>query len=552
MDPGGCHGVTEPGSASGRRFGLRRTSGHAASVGSGIMFSRVTGVARDAAVAAFLGTRLAADAYWAAIKIPNIIRNLLGEGTLSASFVPVYSEQLERAASDGERGGKGDQAIDPADDPPRLAASVLGWVLVSATLLSGLGVLLAPWITAIVLGTADDSTRVLTTSLVRILFPMSGVLIVGAWCLGVLTSHHRFFLPFAAPALWNLAQVGGLFVAAAIGSTAWAHALAWSALAGSVLQVGIQIPASLRIAGIRRPRLELDWEPLKRVARNTLPVISSQGIFQLSSLVDLSLAGLAGTGALAALSFSQRLVYLPVSLFGISVAAASLPTMSRDATSEALRLRLVDGFFQVTFFVLPAAVVFLLVGDIAVALLYQRREFTADSTALVATILAAYSLGLVAMSCLKLFASGFHALQDTRTPMRIAAASVALGIGVSVALTLAMRSAGYGSYSAVGIVLGGVCASWLNLVLHWWLLGRRIGPLFDRSALMAVVRLAAGALAAGGVGLWVRSLLEPRLPGGFLGSLGLIAAVLAAGAIPYLVIARRPPRVVHTEGSDAV
>lgn len=534
--------MTEPTPAARRtRFGLRRTAGHAASVGSGIMLSRVTGVARDVAVAAFLGTRLSADAYWAAIKIPNIIRNLLGEGTLSASFVPVYSEQLELSAAQRAADAPGTPGED-ATDPPRLAASVLGLVLVTATLLSGLGVLLAPWITAAVLGTADDATRILTTSLVRILFPMAGVLILGAWCLGVLTSHHRFFLPFAAPALWNLAQVGGLFLAAAVGSTAWAHALAWSALAGSVLQVGIQLPSSFRIAGIARPRLDLDWEPLRRVARNTLPVISSQGIFQISSLVDLSLAGLAGTGALAALSYSQRLVYLPVSLFGISVAASSLPTMSRDATRDALRLRLVDGFFQITFFVLPAAVILLLFGDLAVALLYQRREFSADSTALVAAILGAYSLGLVAMSCLKLFASGFHALQDTRTPMRIAAASVTLGIAVSVALTLAMRSAGYGTYSAVGIVLGGVCGSWLNLILHWWLLGRRIGPLFDRPALRAVVRLAFAALVAGGAGFWVRGLLEPRLPGGFLGSLGVLAAVVAAGAIPYLLIARRPPR----------
>jgi putative peptidoglycan lipid II flippase len=506
------------------------------------MFSRITGLLREAAVAAFLGTRVSADAYWAAMKIPNIIRNLLGEGTLSASFVPVYSEQLEQAGAERE-------ARDPSagTNPPRLAASVLGLVLVTATLLSGLGVLLAPWITAAVLGTADDATRILTTSLVRILFPMAGVLILGAWCLGVLTSHHRFFLPFAAPALWNLAQVAGLVVAAFVGSTAWAHALAWSALAGSVLQVGIQLPASFRIAGIRRPRFDLDWEPLRRVARNTLPVISSQGIFQLSSLVDLSLAGLAGTGALAALSYAQRLVYLPVSLFGISVAAASLPKMSRDATEEVLRTRLVDGFFQITFFVLPAAVVLVLFGDLAVALLYQRREFDADSTALVATILAAYSLGLVAMSCLKLFASGFHALQDTRTPMRIAAASVTVGIGVSVGLTLAMRSAGYGTYSAVGIVLGGVCGSWINLVLHWWLLARRIGPLFDRAALVGVGRLAAGAAAAAGAGYGVRTLLEGRLPDSFLGALGLLAAVLVAGAIPYLLIARKPPRASRVE-----
>lgn len=515
----------------------KSTGGQAASVGAGIMLSRITGLARDAAVAAFFGTQFVADAYWAALKIPNIIRNLLGEGTLSAAFVPVYSEQLKKNEA-------------PESDPPRLAGTVLALVLLVATLFSGLGVLLAPWITAAVLGAADEPTRVLTTSLVRILFPMSGVLIVGAWCLGVLNSHDRFFLPFVAPTLWNVAQVAGLLLAAWMGSESLAHALAWSALVGAALQVGVQVPSALRLADIRGPRFAFNWEPLRRVARNTLPVISSQGIFQISSLVDLSLAGLAGTGALAALSYSQRLVYLPISLFGISVAAASLPTMSREVGAEALRRRLVDGFFQIIFFVLPAAAVLVLFGDLAVTVVFQRRAFDADSTALVSAILAAYALGLVAMSCLKLFASGFHAMQDTATPMKIAAASVTLGIGISVALTLWLRSAGYGTYSAVGIVLGGVCGSWLNLILHWWLLSRRVGRLFGRGALLSVLRLGLATLAAVGAGVLVRGWLEARLGADhFAGALGLLLAVTLAGAVPYFLIARRPPR--PGAGADA-
>lgn len=519
----------------------RRRQGHdAASVGAGILISRVTGLARDAAVAAFLGTHLFADAYWAAIKIPNIIRNLLGEGTLSAAFVPVYSQQLEQSDS-------GDAS------PPRLAASVLGLVLIVAALLSGLGVLLAPWITGALLGGAAEATRVLTTSLIRILFPMSGVFILGAWCLGVLTSHNRFFLPFVAPAVWNLTQVAGLLIAALIGAESLAHALAWSALLGSMIQVGIQLPAAIRLSRVLRPRLDLAWEPMRRVTRNSLPVISSQGIFQISSLVDLALAGLAGTGALAALGYSQRLLYLPISLFGISVAAASLPAMSRQATAEALRTRLVDGFFQITFFVLPAAVVLLLFGDLAVGVIYQRGEFTADSTALVAAVLGAYSLGLVAMSCMKLFASGFHALQDTATPMRIAVVSVGCGIAISVALTLSMRQAGYGPYSAVGLAFGGACGAWLNLVLHWWLLSRRIGRLFDGAALRSVLRLGAAVLVAAGTSTFVRRVLEDRLSGeSFLGSLGLLLAVLVTGGATYLLIAGKPPRKQSETRDDTI
>ena len=513
----------------------RRAAGPATAVGSGILLSRVTGLVRDIAVAAFLGTRFAADAYWAAIKIPNIIRNLLGEGTLSAAFVPVYSEAL--LASD-----------EAADGAPRLARSILGVVAVTALALSALGVLLAPWITEFLMAASDEPTRELTTKLVRILFPMSGVLIIGAWFLGVLNSHGKFFLPFVAPAIWNLTQVAGLLLAARLGSDRLAEALAWSALIGSVLQVVIQLPLARRLSGVRRPGFELSHEPVRRVARNTLPVVSSQGVLQISSLVDIMLASLAGPGAMAALGYSQRLAYLPISLFGISVAAAALPAMSRDSRAESLRTRLVDGWFQVLFFVLPAAVVLLLFGDLAVGIVYQRGEFSADSTGLVAAVLAAYALGLVAASSIKLFAAGFHAMQDTRTPMRIAVVSVLVAVAAGVGLTVGFRRAGMGSYSAAGIALGSAAGSWTNLALLWTVLGARVGGLFGRPALFRVIRLGAAALAAAAAGSLVRAWLEPRLSEAAYGQrLMLFLAILAAGGLVYFAVAGRsaPGRTSH-------
>ncbi len=510
----------------------------AAAVGSGILLSRVTGLFRDIAVAAFLGTQFAADAYWAAIKIPNIIRNLLGEGTLSASFVPVYSESLSAADVD-------------AEDAPRLARSVLGVVAVTALLLSALGVIFAPWITGVLLAASDEPTRDLTTRLVRILFPMSGVLIIGAWFLGVLNSHGRFFLPFAAPAVWNLSQIAGLLLAAHLGSDRLAEALAWSALLGAVLQVGIQIPKALELSKVRSARVEWSHEPVRRVVRNSLPVISSQGVLQISSLVDIMLASLAGAGAMAALGYSQRLAYLPISLFGMSVAAAALPAMSRDPSPAALRERLVNGWFQILFFVLPAALVLLLFGDLAVRLVYQRGEFGPNSTSLVAAVLAAYSIGLVAASSIKLFAAGFHALQDTTTPMRVAVISVGIGVMSSLLLTIGMRRAGFGPYSAVGIALGSAVGSWTNLALLWFLLGRKLDRVFPPAALRAILRLVAAASASAIAASAVRWLLEPRLPwSGFAGTALLFAAVLTAGGIVYLGIARRPPSPESLIGPD--
>jgi putative peptidoglycan lipid II flippase len=511
----------------------------ALAVGSGIFLSRITGLARDMAVAAFLGTNLLADAYWAAIKIPNIIRNLLGEGTLSAAFVPVYSEMLEKDGASSPR-------------PTRLASSVLGVVLTAAVLLSALGVILAPWITDLVMLGAEEEPRRITSELVRILFPMSGTLIVGAWFLGVLNSHGKFFLPFVAPTIWNLCQIAGLFAANAAGSQQLAHALAWSALVGSLLQVGVQIPAARRLNGSIRPSFDWKWEPVRRVVVNTLPVISSQGIFQISTLVDISLATLVGTSAMSALGYSQRLLYLPISLFGIAVAASSLPQMSREATALKLRPRLVNGFFQILFFVLPAAVCFLLFGDLIVRVVYQRGAFSEASTILVASVLGTYALGLVASSSLKLFASGFHALQDTRTPMVLAAVSVSVGVALAVLFTLMGRARlpdPYRPYAALGIALGGAAGAWLNLVLLWSALGRRLGGLFDRAAARATLRLAAAAGAAALAAGWVRGQLAPSGPDpGLLADLALLLAVGTAGAVPYLLIARRPP-VIHPEDS---
>ena len=190
-------------------------------------------------MAHYLGTSLAADAFRAALRIPNVLRNLLGEGTLSASFIPVYTALEQR----------GDRAAARA-----LAGTVLGILLAASGLLALLGIALAPAITTTVAAGFDEPTRRLTITLVRLLFPMTGLLVVSAWCLGVLTSHDRFFLPYVAPALWNIAGIVALVAAGTwivapdapldVRLHQLALALAWGTVAGSVLQVAVQFPLS--------------------------------------------------------------------------------------------------------------------------------------------------------------------------------------------------------------------------------------------------------------------------------------------------------------------
>ncbi|HKK08913.1 MAG TPA: murein biosynthesis integral membrane protein MurJ [Gemmatimonadota bacterium] len=503
------------------------TARSAVSVGSGILVSRITGFARDVAIAAFFGTGIAADAYNAALRIPNTLRNLLGEGTLSASFVPVYSAMLEE---------------DP-EAADRLARNVLGVVLAVAALLSAGGVLLAPWLTRVLVPDWSGDAARLTTSLVRILFPMAGVMIVGAWALGVLNTHRRFFLPFVAPAAWNLAQIGGLAVGSALGWSPLVHVLAWSTLVGSGLQVGVQLPAVVRLLGRVRPRLETGWEPLRRVVRNALPVIGSQGIFQISSLVDLVLASFVAHGALAGIYYAQRLAYLPLSLVGVSVATASLPEMSRDTRSHVLRRRLRVGFLQVLYLTFPSALAFLLFGNLIVGVLFERAAFGAGSAALVTGILIAFALGLVATSSVKLFASGFHALQDTKTPMRLAAVSMGAGIAVGAGLMFAFRSRGLGALSVSGLILGGSLGGWLNLVLLWGGLRRRLGPLFGPAVLPIVGRIVAASLVAALAGEVVLHLLGVPPAGAGLPRRALVlAGTLGAAGVSYVLIAGKPPR----------
>lgn len=510
------------------------TGRSALSVGAGILLSRITGFLRDLTIASFFGAGLAVDAYVAALRVPNILRTLLGEGTLSASFVPVYSELLER---EGEEAGT----------PRRLARGVLGIVLVVAGLLSALGVLLAPLLArAIAPGFGPEHSE-LTTRLVRILFPMAGVMIVAAWCLGVLNSHRRFFLPFVAPAAWNLTQVAGLLVGARMGWEPLIVALAWSTLLGSVLQLAVQLPTARRLAGTLRPAVERAWEPVRRVARNAAPVAAGQGIFQVSSFLDVVLASTlvarGGEGAVAGMYFAQRLAMLPQSLFGVSVATASLPEMSRGGDAGALRPHLSRGFLRILFFVLPSAAVLLLFGDLVVSVVYERNDFGPGDTRLVRWILGAYALGLVATSLVKLFASGFHALQDTRTPLRFAAVAVTLGIATGAGAMLLLAGRGWGARAATGLALGGALGAWVNLTLLWRGIAARSGPLIRPEERTRLARIVLATLAAVAVGLPVRAWLD-----GWIGTAGtwrtllVLLGTLAAAGVPYLAIARMPPR----------
>ncbi len=474
------------------------------------------------------------NVYVVAIKIPNVFRNLLSEGALSAAFVPVLSSFL----ADGDLASA-----------RRLAQGTLGRLMALSGFVVAAAIAAAPWLVNLLSPGLDPEASALTTRLVRILFPMSGVMIAGGWCLGVLNAHRNFFLPFAAPILWNLAQICGLLAGARFGWEPLIVVLAWSTLAGSVLQIAVQLPAVRRHLGALRLRIDRGFEPTGRVARNIAPVAAGQGIFQISSLVDVFIGSFLATGTLAGLYFAQRLVQLPLALFGVAVAAAALPEMSREKSVRLLPAHLSAGTRRIAYYVFPSVAALVLCGDLAAGIIYQRGAFESEDVRVVQWIVIAYAVGVVPTSLNKLFSGAFFALQDTRTPVKYAALGLAAGVAVGGTSSLWLDSAGFGTRAAAGLALGSSFGAWSNFGLLARGIGRRGAGGWLPPLRVALARMALGAFLAGAVALPLRLWLEGIVPGGLGGRILLLAVAAAAGGVCYIAVVGLPSKLNATPAS---
>lgn len=485
-------------------------------VAAGILASRLVGFARSAVVAHFLGNGAVAGAWTAAFKIPNFLQNLFGEGALSASFIPVYAQLEARGEHDAAR---------------RLAGAVAALLGLVTAVLVGLGVVATPYLIDAIAPGFSGETRALTIRLVRIAFPGTGILVLSAWCLGVLNSHHRFFLSYAAPVAWNLAIIAAFFIYRDVTELPRLAELAmWGAVAGSVLQLSVQLPTVLGILGALRLSLRRSVE-LRTVVRNFAPVALTRGVTQVSAYVDTLIASLIAASAVASLGYAQLIATLPVSLFGMSVSASQLPEMSRaagtgDEIAANLRARLDRGLAQVAYFVVPSAVAFIAIGHVLAALLFESGRFTRTDSITVWSILAASGVGLLGATMARLYSSSYYALRDTRTPLRYALIRVLLGLVLGWALGVWLpRSAGIPErWATAGLALAAGIAAWIEFALLRAGMNGRIG----RTGLSApfLARLSGAALVAA-VAAWAASaaisVLGPKLGGLFVaGTFGVV------------------------------
>jgi putative peptidoglycan lipid II flippase len=437
-------------------------------VAAGIFLSRVAGLIRDRVFAHYFGNSDAADVFKAAFRIPNFLQNLFGEGVLSASFIPVYANLLARDAKEEAR---------------KTAGAVAALLALSTSLLVLLGVLAAPWLIDAIAPGFHGEKRELTILLVRILFPGAGLLVASAWCLGVLNSHRKFFLSYTAPVLWNIAMIAGMIAfGAGRAQNSLVVVTAWASVAGSALQVLVQLPTVLKLLGGLKLSLVHQSENVRIVIKNFIPVFIGRGVVQISAYIDAFLASWLPTGAVSALAYAQTLYTLPVSLFGMSVSAAELPVMSgalgaADEVAQLLRTRLNSGLRQITFLVVPSVVGFLALGDIIVAAIYQSGRFLHDDVIYVWGILAGSTVGLLASTLGRLYSSGYYALRDTRTPLRFAILRVILttALGYLAALPLPPLLGIEQRWGVAGLTISAGIASWVEFTLLQRGLRRRIG-----------------------------------------------------------------------------
>jgi putative peptidoglycan lipid II flippase len=537
----------------------QRRSG-ALRVGAGILMSRLAGLAREQVVAFFFGVGPHADALTAALRVPNALQNLLGEGALSAAFIPIYSRLVE----EGRR-----------EEAGRFAGAIFGLLLAAAAALALTGILLSrPLVALLAPGFLADAHAVATghaavdrfalaVRAVRLLFPMTGCLVLSVWALGVLNSHRRFFLPYFAPVLWNSSMIAALLLAghgahaAALARAGGGHpgtallavrdhlltAFCWGAVVGGMLQFVVQLPGVAAVIRGFRFSFSTAVPGVREALRAWGPVVAGRGVVQIAGYVDLFLATLLATGAAGADRYAQMLYILPISLFGMSIAASELPELSRlrgAASTPALLARVRQALATVAFLNVPTVVGYLAFGYLVVGAVYRRGSFGGADNGLVYLALCGYSTGILATTTSRLLQNTFYALGDTRSPARIAVLRVASAAVIALPLMFWLDRypvpALFGPQpvqrlylGALGLSLASGAGAWIELASLRAALRRRL-PDFDlpwRDDLRIVLLALAAALPA--ALLWRLLPLRP----------GLLTAlpVLAAYGILYLVAA---------------
>jgi putative peptidoglycan lipid II flippase len=438
-------------------------------IGLATSLSRVLGFVRDIVIANFFGTALYAQAFVVAFRIPNLLRDLIGEGATNSAFVPVLTEELTRK-------GK--------DEFLKLAQVILNVLLIVLFALTIIGIFASPLIVKVIAPgfSADAEKFEATVNLTRILFPF--LILVGLWAyaMGVLNSLGYFMAPAFGPCLLNISMI-----LCAIWFGENVMGLASGVLAGGVLQLFLQLPFLYKNGWRMRVTTEFSHPQAKKIGVLLLPRALGACVYQVNvfiSTILASLSGIVGEGAVAAIYYANRLWQLPLAIFGIALAQAALPTMSRHAALNdigKLKETLLFSLRALFFILIPASAGLMVLSSPITRILFERGAFTAYSTHITSSALFYYAIGLAACGGIKLLVSAFYSMHDTMTPVKTAFFALVLNIILNIALMHPLKVGGLALATSVSAIV--------NFFMLYVLLGKRLGDLGSRQAIDSFLRV---------------------------------------------------------------
>lgn len=490
--------------------GLIKSTG---AIGMATALSRLLGFVRDIVIARYFGTAMYAQAFVVAFRIPNLLRDLIGEGATNAAFVPVMTEELSKK-------GKAEFF--------RLGQVILNILLVVLMALTVIGIAAAPVIVkSIAPGFANDPAKFhLTVTLTRVLFPF--LILVGLWAyaMGILNSLSVFAIPALGPCVLNLAMI---LCASWFGENVMG--LASGVLVGGAAQLLIQLPPLYRNGWRFRLTGGFSHPQARKIGLLLVPRGLGACVYQVNVFISTILASLSsvvGEGAVAALYYANRVWQLPLAIFGIALAQAALPAMSRHIVAndvEKMKETVTFSLKVLVFILVPSTVGLAVLREPITRVLFQRGAFTAYSTAITADALFYYALGLLACGGIKILVSAFYAMRDTMTPLKTAGISLAVNIALNLILMYPLKVG--------GLALATSLSAFCNFFILYAMLERKVGGLGTRQVADSLLRVAAAGLLMGGaLCAWMKILPVDTIPG-LAGSIGTGIAVFAVSSYVF-------------------
>jgi len=427
-------------------------------VASGVLSSRILGFIRDVVIARFMGTGFWAEAFFVAQRIPNLLRDLVGEGAANAAIVPVLSEYAHKKSK-----AEWQECIN----------AVMAWGVIILGVITVLGMIAAPWIVRLMApGFASQPGQMpLTADLTRIMFPYLILIALTAFQAGILYSLNAFFAPAFGPCLLNVAMIAGVWVAACF-SWSLAYTLSWAVVVGGVWQLLAQWMA-LRRRGVHWawPK-HLNHEGARKIGKLLLPRLWGSTVYQINVFVDTfcaSLAVIVGAGGIAAIYYANRMIQFPLGVFGYALSSVALPSLSKRAQEGDMvqfKSTLFFALRNLMLVLIPTAALMAIFAKLIIHVIFERGAFNADSTAVTSQVLFYAVLGLPFFGASRILASAFYALHDTKTPVKAATICLFVNIALNVLLMFPMKVG--------GIALASSIAGAVNCLLLWYGLSKKL------------------------------------------------------------------------------